>query len=100
MRTRGLKMANSSKILKHLFEHTPDAPQPVAYSFLCPNAKGFDNLITILNSFSSHSASVSASHSDSPSNSRPSPGSKTPPPIDLAVFAAATETFSHKNLNA
>src|SRR2546430_11508144 len=86
-------MANSSEILKNLLEHTPKAPRPVAYSFLCPNAKGFDNAIAVLNN--------SASHTSPPP---PSPGSETPSAaslrIDLAVFAAATETFSRKNLNA
>lgn len=71
-------MADSDEILQHLLRQSPSSRIPITYSFLAPNIKGFENAMAILHS---------------------TVGASTAPPIEIAVFAAATETFSQKNLN-
>ncbi|CAG8982562.1 hypothetical protein HYALB_00007278 [Hymenoscyphus albidus] len=73
------QMDASDKILEHLLKNPPKAPNPVAYSFLAPNAKGLENALSVLHA-----------------NPQTDTASK---PIELSVFAAATESFSQKNLN-
>lgn len=72
-------MANSGEILEHILKQPPTSPTPISYSFLAPNAKGFENATAILEQ-----------NPSSTTNSTP---------VEIAVFAAATETFSQKNLN-
>lgn len=85
------QMANSSQILEHILQKGIQSPVPVSYSFLAPNSQGLENLATILkqnpNAFSTQS--------------EPAVGSEaiTKPGVEVAVFAAATESFSQKNLN-
>ena len=94
-------MANSDEILEHILRYPPTSPNPIAYSFLAPNARGLTNALSIL---SKHPTAYSTS-SEPPSpyeaeqaalsdDSQPSP-----PAIELSVFAAATESFTQKNLN-
>jgi hydroxymethylglutaryl-CoA lyase len=63
----------------------------VSYSFLAPNIKGLNNAATILHE---HEGEYGT-------QLQPTTESDTPPKptIEIAVFAAATETFSQKNLN-
>lgn len=82
-------MQASGEILQHILKPGIPSPHPITYSFLAPNAKGFEAASAIL---AQHPTSF-APASSSPS----SPGSL--PSIEIAVFAAATETFSRKNLN-
>lgn len=83
-------MDNSSEILSHILTSPPPSPRPITYSFLAPNAKGLENATALLqkhpNTYLTQAESFSNAH----------PGR---PALELAVFAAATETFSHKNLN-
>ena len=83
-------MQASADILSHILETPPPSPHPITYSFLAPNTKGFESASAIL-----------ASHPTSFAPSSPSPASPPSPlpQIELAVFAAATESFSQKNLN-
>ncbi len=80
-------MANSNAILEHILNNTPSSPHPINYSFLAPNVKGFDNATAILkrgiHSLESHLTETIINK----------------PQIEFAVFPAATETFTQKNLN-
>jgi len=84
-------MNNSSEILEHILKNGIKAPKPIRYSFLAPNVKGLDAARSILaanqNAFQTETELASAG----PSKSKPS--------LEIAVFAAATESFSQKNLN-
>ncbi|KAK3315406.1 hypothetical protein B0H66DRAFT_344305 [Apodospora peruviana] len=84
------QMNNSSEILQHLLERQIPSPgvQPLTFSFLTPNIKGFSTASAIL---AQHPDSFSTSPSESNDNIKPA--------LEIAVFAAATESFSQKNLN-
>ncbi|KFA61175.1 hypothetical protein S40285_02185 [Stachybotrys chlorohalonatus IBT 40285] len=85
------QMANSSEIMEHLLQKKAQYPVPLTYSFLAPNIKGLQNAATLLKQ---HSGSFST-------QLQPASGedATTKPQIEIAVFAAATESFSQKNLN-
>lgn len=80
-------MSNSSEILEHILQKKISPPQPVSYSFLAPNIKGFDTAASVLDK---HPGSY-ATESDERQPATPA--------LEIAVFAAATESFSQKNLN-
>ena len=84
-------MNNSGEILEHVLGQKIASPTPISYAFLAPNAKGLSN------------ASALLSHHPGAFNTQGNPGTSQDPPakptIEVAVFAAATETFSQKNLN-
>lgn len=82
-------MESSNEILEHLLKKKPESPSPITYSFLAPNVKGLANATTILQA-----------HPDAfVTESTRTILNKEKPEIELAVFAAATESFSQKNLN-
>jgi hydroxymethylglutaryl-CoA lyase len=89
-------MANSNEILDHILKHTPQSPHPISYSFLAPNSKGFSNAIAILQQNSSSDAPLTPPHSSLSEKISSMPNG---PHIEFAVFPAATETFTQKNLN-
>jgi hydroxymethylglutaryl-CoA lyase len=70
-------MENSAEILSHILTNPPKSQNLIDYHFLVPNAKGLDNLLAT-------------------SNKSSGKGSKN---ITLAIFTAATESFSKKNTN-
>ena len=84
-------MANSSEILEHILQKKIPSAVPISYAFLAPNIKGLQNAATLLKnnpgSFSTQLQPVQD----------PLGGPK--PSVEVAVFAAATESFSQKNLN-
>jgi hydroxymethylglutaryl-CoA lyase len=80
-------MDNSSEILQHLLKSPPSSPKPLTFAFLAPNLKGLNNALSIL---SQHPGAFS---------SGTTPPSQAKPAVEIAVFAAATESFSQKNLN-
>ncbi|KAF6802909.1 vacuolar ATP synthase subunit b [Colletotrichum sojae] len=82
------QMANSSEILEHLLTRKISSPAQLSYSFLAPNTKGLQNAQALLAKYPGAFASQLQPSSD-PST----------PAIEVAVFAAATESFSKKNLN-
>lgn len=97
-------MADSNEILENILQHPPTR-NPIAYSFLAPNARGFENAMAILEK---HPTSYDTFESKPP----PPPGSAAQsipsestddlarnPYIEMSVFAAATESFTQKNLN-
>ncbi len=89
-------MANSNEILDYILKQTSPSPHSISYSFLAPNLKGFDNAMAILNK------SNGAFKIDTPPTPPPSPSqieTSVDPKIEFAVFPAATETFTQKNLN-
>jgi hydroxymethylglutaryl-CoA lyase len=75
-----LQMAASNEILKHIQNHPPPSSNPISYAFLTPNSRGLENALSTLRS--NPTTSSSANHK-----------------IELSVFAAATESFTKKNLN-
>lgn len=80
-------MDNSSDILQHLITTPIVTSTPLTFSFLAPNLKGLDRALAILwrhpDSFTAGTAAPTADR----------------PAVEMAVFAAATESFSQKNLN-
>lgn len=82
------QMANSSEILQEILKNTPPSPGSISYSFLAPNMRGFDNAMSILQQYSYGS---NPEEQASKSANRPN--------FEFAVFPAATETFTQKNLN-
>ncbi|TVY75835.1 3-hydroxy-3-isohexenylglutaryl-CoA/hydroxy-methylglutaryl-CoA lyase [Lachnellula suecica] len=81
------QMADSNEVLEHILKTPPKSESPIAYSFLAPNAKGMKKALSILNAHPE--AYRSQSTLEDPAK----------PTIELSVFAAATESFSQKNLN-
>jgi hydroxymethylglutaryl-CoA lyase len=84
-------MQASGQILEHILKTAVPSAHPITYSFLAPNTKGFETASSIL---AAHPASYTPTSSPT---ATPSPSQL--PTIELAVFAAATESFSRKNLN-
>ncbi|KAM0323025.1 hypothetical protein ACHAQA_009124 [Verticillium albo-atrum] len=82
------QMANSSEIMEHILTKAISSPSPLLYSFLAPNAKGLQNATALLEKYPDAFASLL----------RPT-GAASKPGVEIAVFAAATESFSKKNLN-
>jgi hydroxymethylglutaryl-CoA lyase len=85
-------MANSTEILSHILEHEFPSANPLTLSFLAPNLKGLSAATTLL---SQHPGTFETALE------RATPTTKTTrrPALEIAVFAAATESFSQKNLN-
>lgn len=81
-------MANSSEILDDILKNTPPSSSPISYSFLAPNMRGFEDAM-----------SVFQKNSYSPNPVEPVSKNLGSPKFEFAVFAAATESFSQKNLN-
>jgi hydroxymethylglutaryl-CoA lyase len=84
-------MANSSEILEHILQQKIQSPVPISYSFLAPNTKGLQNAAAILKQNSESYVTQL-----DPTKGLTEPGK---PAVEVAVFAAATESFSQKNLN-
>jgi hydroxymethylglutaryl-CoA lyase len=115
------QMADSNEILEYILRNNPTSLDPINYSFLVPNVRGLENATSILQQH------LSSYKSDAPPTSPPSPkneelsaldtsnnpnampgipktnGSSSTsafnPFIEISVFAAATESFTQKNLN-
>ncbi|CAK7246104.1 MAG: hypothetical protein STHCBS139747_007726 [Sporothrix thermara] len=99
------QMNNSAEIMQHLLQHRISSPVPISYAFLVPNTKGLANAAAILQQHTdryvadvaeARAAAESAAASGETPAAQPS---SFLPAIELAVFAAATESFSQKNLN-
>lgn len=78
------QMANSSEILEEILVNTPPSTGPINYSFLAPNMRGFENAMSVLQKYA-----YPPSSNEQDKNPR----------IEFAVFPAATESFTQKNLN-
>ena len=85
-------MSNSSEILEHILKSPITSPHPISYSFLAPNTKGFDSAAAILREYPGTYATELAPPKILQNNA-------PQPSLEFAVFAAATESFSQKNLN-
>ncbi|KAI0154315.1 aldolase [Xylariaceae sp. FL1272] len=83
------QMDNSGKIMEHILTQHIPSTTPITYSFLAPNAKGVENATSILQRH--QGAFLTQADSLRGMNGKPA--------VELAVFAAATESFSQKNLN-
>ncbi len=84
-------MANSSEILQHLLQQKIQSPVPISYAFLAPNTKGLQNAAAILKE---HKGAFTTQAEPATASDEPSK-----PAVEVAVFAAATESFTQKNLN-
>ncbi|KAK2063166.1 V-type ATPase [Colletotrichum caudatum] len=82
------QMANSSDILEHILKQNLSSPSQTSYSFLAPNIKGLQDAQAMLAKCPGAFASQLQPSAD-----------KSKPAVEIAVFAAATESFSQKNLN-
>jgi len=98
-------MADSSEILEYILKYPPVSLNPISYSFLAPNARGLENALSVLRAhpnayqtFTPESTPYEPDESRLPNESAAEPTSE-PPFIEMSVFAAATESFSEKNLN-
>ncbi|KAH6621449.1 hypothetical protein B0J18DRAFT_227504 [Chaetomium sp. MPI-SDFR-AT-0129] len=87
------QMDHSSEILEHLLQKPPTAPNPLTFSFLAPNIKGLNNAFTVL---AKNPTSFVASGGGDDGSPQPT---TSKPAVEIAVFAAGTESFSQKNLN-
>ncbi|PHH92873.1 hypothetical protein CDD83_4016 [Cordyceps sp. RAO-2017] len=85
------QMANSSDIMEHLLERKIQSPAPMTYSFLVPNVKGLENAAGILKQHLGAFSTQLDPGADEAAAARPV--------VEVAVFAAATESFSQRNLN-
>jgi hydroxymethylglutaryl-CoA lyase len=91
-------MANSSEILGSILNKPPESQTPIVYQFLVPNKRGVDNFLATYKK-------QNTSPSSDPLTPPPSPGTEfssiltLPPPVELAIFTAATESFTQKNTN-
>jgi len=95
-------MNNSSEILEHILKHSIQSPVPITYSFLAPNVKGLDGATSILAQHPGAFTTETNNNNDNPASTPSAPGPATAPSkpsFEIAVFAAATETFSQRNLN-
>lgn len=75
-------MASSDEIMRKLVTSPPSSPNPVTYHWLLPNMRGFET-------FDSFFPSAASSSSSNPSD----------PSHEIAIFLAATESFSQRNTN-
>lgn len=89
-------MANSSEIMEHTLRHKFQSPVPFTFSFLAPNSKGLETVANILEANPHTLTQPESSVGD-----EGGAGARTVvrPAVEVAVFAAATESFSQKNLN-
>ncbi|PHH66435.1 hypothetical protein CDD81_7490 [Ophiocordyceps australis] len=85
------QMANSDEIMAHILGNKIQSTLPISYAFLTPNTKGLENASELLAKYQGQFATQHEPNTES--------GVKGKPTIEVAVFAAATESFSQKNLN-
>ncbi|KAK6582770.1 hypothetical protein PZA11_005178 [Diplocarpon coronariae] len=103
------QMADTSEILSYLLKHPPSthtSETPISYSFLAPNARGLQDALSILRAnpaaYQSFSPPSPPRETDDSTPSPSPPAGEASPPkpfVELSVFAAATESFTQKNLN-
>lgn len=87
------QMASSIEIMTHILSKGIPSEQPLTYSFLAPNTKGLDAAKGILDQHPDSFLPFPSPDSQSTTSGSPKPT------IEIAVFAAATESFSKANLN-
>lgn len=87
-------MESSNEILEHILQGKIESPNPISYSFLAPNLKGLANATATLQAHPGTFVTEAPARARNGKN-----GDDDKPGVELAVFAAATETFTQKNLN-
>lgn len=70
-------MADTAAIQSHLIAHPPAASVPITYSYLTPNMQGFTSYLS-----GAGLSSIPSQHTS-----------------EIAIFAAASEAFSQRNIN-
>ena len=100
-------MADSNEILEYILKSPPTSLNPIAYSFLAPNKRGLQNAISILEQnpsaydllSSEQPSDYQVDKESNISNESVNDPTTNKPYIEMSVFAAATESFTQKNLN-
>jgi hydroxymethylglutaryl-CoA lyase len=98
-------MADSSEILSHLYTKPPQSLQHISYPFLVPNLKGLEAAIATASQYTTFPSQDPTDSSPTDANAPPTPPSspkgdfKSTALSEVAIFAAATESFSQKNIN-
>lgn len=77
--------------MEHILQSQVPAPTPMTYSFLAPNTRGLYKAAGVLRQYGGKYSTELEPVSTQERLSKPA--------IEIAVFAAATESFSRKNLN-
>lgn len=98
-------MADSAEILEYILKYPPHSLNSIAYSWLAPNIRGLNNALEILKrhpkSYETFSPDSNPPYEreDTISNESANDPSSQNPYMEVSVFAAATESFTQKNLN-
>jgi hydroxymethylglutaryl-CoA lyase len=95
-------MASTAEILETVLDQPPSAPHGIAYNYLVPNIRGLDNLVKIFQQKGAHNPTGYRSPPPSPGPEQTTSSATVSTPAnstEISLFAAATETFSHKNTN-
>lgn len=87
-------MENSSEILEHILRNRMPSKAPLTFSFLAPNRKGLDNAFAVLSRHPGAFATETEAGTETAAAA-----TMDKPALEVAVFAAATESFSRRNLN-
>jgi hydroxymethylglutaryl-CoA lyase len=115
------QMASTAEILESLISKPPAAPRAIHYNYLVPNVRGLENMVKIIQARGDAATNGSSAYPTPPPSPQPEQARgqgpitstadpnamSSDPPVDVAqantseisLFAAATETFSHKNTN-
>jgi hydroxymethylglutaryl-CoA lyase len=113
------KMANSAEVLNYLMGHPPPSDHSIAYNFLVPNTRGFENYLKVAHAapdtqtpptpppspkqaseFPSNTSTQDPNEMPSQPNAAGGADSRSSPiSTEVSIFAAATEAFSKANTN-
>jgi len=117
------QMASTSEILSELIQNPPSGSRPIAYNYLVPNIRGLENLVKIFEQNGHHNPPLQSDYPTPPPSPRatpeqaagrgpitstadanemastPKPAADTTNTTEISLFAAATESFSHRNTN-
>jgi hydroxymethylglutaryl-CoA lyase len=98
-----LQMANSSKILEHILQRKADPS--IVYQWLLPNVRGLDDFLSTLHSqeqgtsYPTPPPSPKIEGSDAGAIQKDAFGGSSRLAHEVAIFTAATESFTQKNTN-
>ncbi|KAK0706331.1 hydroxymethylglutaryl-CoA lyase [Lasiosphaeria miniovina] len=95
------QMSNSGQILQHILQRDIPSRTPLTFSFLAPNMTGMNDASAI---FARHPTAFEtetqrAASAAAGKTTAETTGQASKPAFEIAVFAAATESFSQRNLN-
>ncbi|RMZ86866.1 hypothetical protein DV736_g5906, partial [Chaetothyriales sp. CBS 134916] len=88
------QMASTAEILQTLTSQPPPARHGIAYNYLIPNIRGLQDLVKVL-----QAQVVSNDTGDQTPLASPVLDDSNDNTTEISLFAAATESFSHRNIN-